>query len=63
MNTLVSKELISFGMSVPFSSLKKIVAGTGMQRELGVRGDDTIEFLVAYAKNFPVDVSHFMGAD
>ena len=64
MNTLVSKELIDFirhecAIQLP----EEIVADTGMQRELGVCGDDAVEFLVAYAKNFHVDVSHFMGAD
>ena len=64
MNTLVSKELIDFirhecAIQLP----EEIVADTGMQRELGVYGDDAVEFLVAYAKNFHVDVSHFMGAD
>lgn len=34
-----------------------------MQRDLGVYGDDAIEFLVAYSKNFHVDVVHFSAAD
>ena len=34
-----------------------------MQRDLGVYGDDAIEFLVAYSDKFQVDVTNFMAAD
>ena len=34
-----------------------------MQRDLGVYGDDAVEFLLAYGKAFQVDVRPFMAAD
>lgn len=36
---------------------------TDLQDDLGVRGDDAVEFLIAYGKRFNVDVSKFMAAD
>ena len=34
-----------------------------MQRDFGIYGDDAVEFLLAYAAAFKVDVSRFMAAD
>ena len=34
-----------------------------MQRDLGVYGDDAVEFLIAYGRAFQVDVSQFMTAE
>ncbi len=34
-----------------------------MQDDLGVYGDDAMDFLVAYAKTFHVDLTQFMAAD
>lgn len=42
---------------------KEITADTGIQRDLGVYGDDATEFLLAYAKTFRVDVTQLMAAD
>lgn len=46
-----------------FSIPKEITADTGIQRDLGVYGDDAMEFLIAYAKTFRVDVTQFMAAE
>lgn len=40
-----------------------ISAQTRLQDDLGVYGDDATDLLLAYAKTFHVDVSHFMAAD
>ena len=34
-----------------------------MQRDLGIYGDDAVEFLLAYGTAFQVDISQFMAAD
>jgi acyl carrier protein len=36
---------------------------TTVEEELKITGDDAVDFLIAYGKNFNVDVSHFMAAD
>jgi acyl carrier protein len=34
-----------------------------LEDDLGVSGDDAVEFIAAFGKEFNVDVSHFMAAD
>lgn len=58
-----------------FSNLKKFVIkkscvddeeithATRIYNDLGVYGDDAVEFIVAFGKEFNVDVSKFMAAD
>lgn len=36
---------------------------TDLQDDLGIRGDDSVDFLIAYGKRFEVDISNFMAAD
>jgi hypothetical protein len=36
---------------------------TELQDDLGIRGDDAVDFLIAYGKRYSVDVSEFMAAD
>lgn len=36
---------------------------TDLENDLGVRGDDAVEFLVAFGKAFDVDIANFMAAD
>lgn len=36
---------------------------TRIQEDLGISGDDAIEFIIAYGKEFNVDVTKFMAAD
>ncbi len=40
-----------------------ITRETKIQDDLGVSGDDAVEFIMAYSKVFNVDVSQFMAAD
>ena len=42
---------------------ENITAQTRLQDDLGVYGDDATDLLLAYAKTFHVDVSHFRAAD
>lgn len=41
----------------------KIVEGSLLEKDLGIYGDDAIEYIVAFGKAFNVDVSRFMAAD
>jgi Protein of unknown function (DUF1493) len=64
MDALISTALIDFiRLECGIGQSEVITASTGMQRDLGVYGDDAVEFLVAYGKAFQVDVSRFMAAD
>jgi acyl carrier protein len=36
---------------------------TRLYEDLGIYGDDAVEFLIAFGKKFNVDVSKFMAAD
>jgi len=40
-----------------------ITIETRIEDDLGVYGDDAVEFMIAYGKEFNVDVSNFMAAD
>jgi acyl carrier protein len=40
-----------------------IEQNSSIQDDLGIWGDDAIEFVLAFAKEFNVDVSKFMAAD
>ena len=64
MNASVSIRLVEFirhECAIPIE--EEINANTRMYSDLGVYGDDAVELLVAYAKTFDVDVTHFMAAD
>ena len=41
----------------------EITRDTQIEDELGVTGDDAVEFMIAYGKTFNVDVTKFMAAD
>lgn len=36
---------------------------TAIEKDLGIAGDDAVDFILAYSKKFNVDVSKFMLAD
>ena len=40
-----------------------LIMSTRLYEDLGIYGDDANEFLVAFGKEFNVDVSNFMAAD
>jgi acyl carrier protein len=42
---------------------EEITRDTQIEDELGVTGDDAVDFLIAYGKTFNVDVTKFMAAD
>ena len=62
METLLSKiiTLIEHKMG---KYKKPITLETALENDLGITGDDAVEFIIAYGKEFNVDVSKFMAAD
>jgi acyl carrier protein len=42
---------------------KDITEDAGLEIDLGIYGDDAIEYLVAFSKEFNVDITNFMAAD
>lgn len=42
---------------------EEITENASIEDDLGVYGDDAIEFIIAFGKEFNVDVSKFMAAD
>jgi acyl carrier protein len=40
-----------------------IALETSLETDLGIYGDDAIEYIIAFGKEFNVDVSKFMAAD
>lgn len=42
---------------------EEVKRDTRIENDLGVTGDDAVDFLIAYGKTFNVDVTKFMAAD
>ena len=42
---------------------EEITMDTQIENELGVTGDDAVDFMIAYGNTFNVDVTKFMAAD
>src|SRR5438270_11601598 len=42
---------------------EEITSETRIQNDLGINGDDAVEFIIAFGKEFSVDVSNFLAAD
>ncbi|SRR5260370_34310811 len=42
---------------------EEITESASLEDDLGVSGDDAVEFIIAFGKKFNVDVSKFMAAD
>jgi acyl carrier protein len=42
---------------------EEVTEDASLEKDLGIYGDDAIEFIIAYGKEFGVDVSKFMAAD
>jgi hypothetical protein len=51
-----------FGYTLPFPLLfkkKELIRDTTLETDLGITGDDSDDFLIAFGKEFKVDVSQF----
>ena len=59
----IFEKLRSFIVKETFVEDVEITANTIIETELGVTGDDSVDFIIAFGKKFNVDVSNFMAAD
>jgi acyl carrier protein len=55
--------LQKFVVEKSFVDDEPITTETRLYEDLGIYGDDAVEFLIAFGKEFNVDVSKFMAAD
>ena len=55
-------ELVKFTIKESCIDDEPITRDTKLSNDLGVTGDDGIDFIIAYSKKFKVDVSKFMAA-
>ena len=63
MNQDVFNKLKEFVVNKSGVDDEPINESTRIQEDLGVSGDDAVEFILAYSKEFNVDVTNFMAAD
>jgi len=56
---LISKELKDFVIKESFVDDIELINTTDVQEDLDICGDDAIDFLVAFGKEFNVDLSNF----
>lgn len=63
MNDDIFNKLLEFIILKSGVDDEPISRTTRIQEDLGISGDDAIEFIIAYGKEFSVDVINFMAAD
>ncbi len=63
MSEEIFNKLKSFVIKQSAVNDEEIIRATKIENDLGVTGDDAVEFIVAYGKAFNVDVTKFMAAD
>lgn len=63
MNTEIFSKLKEFIVEEAAVEDKEVFYEAKIEDDLGVTGDDAVDFLMAYSKTFNVDVSMFMAAD
>lgn len=63
MNDDMFNKLKSFIIEETGVEENEVTRETRIENDLGITGDDAIDFLLAYGKAFHVDVSKFMAAD
>jgi hypothetical protein len=63
MNDIFFEKLKLFTIKEAFLTKEKLTRDTKLYEDLGITGDDAIEFILAYSKYFQVDVVNFMAAD
>jgi acyl carrier protein len=42
---------------------RKVTGDSALENDLGISGDDAYDFIIAFGKEFDVDISKFKGAD
>lgn len=63
MNDEKFNQLVLFTNKQSYVDDEPITRETRLYDDLGIFGDDAVEFLIAYSKTFNVDISKFRAAD
>lgn len=63
MNDITFNRLKDFVIKQSAVNDEEITRQTKIEEDLGVYGDDASDFIIAFGKEFEVDVSNFMAAD
>lgn len=63
MNNEIFSKLKSFVVKQAAVEEDEVTAEAQIEDDLGITGDDAVDFIIAYGKAFNVDVSKFMAAD
>ena len=63
MTSDIFHKLKEFTISQSAVNDEEITRETRLAEDLGVYGDDAVDFIIAYSKAFNVDVTKFMAAD
>ena len=59
----IFNRLQTFVIKESFVDDEEITRETKLEDDLGIKGNDAVEFLLAYSKEFNVDLSRFMAKD
>lgn len=63
MNNQIFEKIKEFTIKQTGVSAKDVVENAEIENDLGISGDDAMEFIIAFGKEFNVDISSFMAAD
>ena len=63
MNRKIFDDIKRFIVDQAAAKEDDVTENTSLESDLGIYGDDAIEFILAFGKEFNVDVSKFMVAD
>ncbi|MDR2204930.1 MAG: DUF1493 family protein [Flavobacteriaceae bacterium] len=59
----ITEKLKNFIIKEAVVDKAEVTREAGIESDLGIYGDDAYDFIIAFGKEFKVDVSHFMAAD
>lgn len=63
MGTEIFKKIKEFTVKETGIKESKVTEDASLEKDLGISGDDAVDYIVAFSKKFNVDISNFMGAD
>ena len=63
MSSEIFESIKKFTVTKTGVSDNEVTESAGLESDLGVSGDDALDYIVAFGKEFKVDVSKFMAAD
>lgn len=63
MRSEIFEKVKAFTIKQTAVSEKKVTEEAELENDLGISGDDAVDFIIAFGKEFNVDISKFMAAD